>query len=105
MLEPPLMFAARLRRRCWRRPAVVPAILMMVPLLSALLGGMAWLYFADEPARVLVVHSYDTDLAWVNDVDHGIDRALQQSGLRVQLRRLHLNLLNHPDCAHLLIFP
>ena len=49
--------------------------------------------------KVLVIHSYNTDLPWVGDVNQGIDRAL--AGVTgVQVRRHYMNLLNHPDCHY-----
>ena len=50
--------------------------------------------------KVLVIHSYNTDLPWVGDVDQGIDRALAGRAARVQVRRHYMNLLNRPDCHH-----
>lgn len=53
-----------------------------------------------EQTRVLVVHSYNIDLAWVNDVDDGINRALADAGRTTALnvRRHYMDLRNHPDC-------
>lgn len=57
-----------------------------------------------EQTKILVVHSYSTDLAWVNDVDGGIRRALEtaadqrDNGLNV--RTHYMNLRNHPDCNY-----
>lgn len=53
-----------------------------------------------EQTKVLVVHSYNIDLAWVNDVNDGIDRALDDAGRQTALnvRRHYMDLRNHPDC-------
>lgn len=49
--------------------------------------------------KVLVIHSYNTDLPWVGDVNQGIDRALAGAP-GVQVRRHYMNLLSHPDCHY-----
>jgi len=57
-----------------------------------------------EQDKILVVHSYHTDLVWVNQVDDGINRAKQaaiDAGLREPNVRTHyMNLRNHPDCDY-----
>lgn len=75
---------------------VAQAVLMTLVLL--LVGQQ--IYQHQRAARkVLVIHSYNTDLPWVGDVNQGIDRAL--AGARgVQVRRHYMNLLNHPDCHY-----
>lgn len=64
------------------------------------LAGIAWKLYEHnrEQKKVLVIHSYNTDAPWVNDVDSGIDRALGKMSNSVQARRHYMNLLNHPDC-------
>jgi hypothetical protein len=56
----------------------------------------------NEQAKILVVHSYNNDLAWVNDVDGGIRRATGAAqtgdGPRLNVRTHYMNLRNHPDC-------
>ncbi len=56
----------------------------------------------NEQAKILVVHSYNNDLAWVNDVDGGIRRAIAAAqasdGPRLNVRTHYMNLRNHPDC-------
>lgn len=54
----------------------------------------------EEQTKVLVVHAYNIDLAWVNDVDDGINRALDEAGRHTALnvRRHYMDLRNHPDC-------
>lgn len=51
-----------------------------------------------EQTKILVVHSYNTDLAWVNDIDGGIRRALEDTPLKINARTYYMNLRNHPDC-------
>src|SRR5471032_2021635 len=72
-------------------------ILMLAVL--ALLAGQVVLSRRNT-FKVLVIHSYNTDLPWVGDVNAGIDRALAASTTRVQVRRHYMNLLSHPDCNH-----
>jgi len=48
--------------------------------------------------KVLVIHSYNTDLAWVGDIDNGINRSLPALNGKVQVRQHYMNVLNHPDC-------
>lgn len=54
----------------------------------------------EEQTKVLVVHAYNIDLAWVNDVNDGINRALDEAGRQTALnvRRHYMDLRNHPDC-------
>jgi hypothetical protein len=76
------------------------ACVLLVALLAAC--AAAWQLHMPQPApKVLVVHSYGTDLPWVGDVDTGIDAALRNAGVTVSMRRHYMNLLNHPDCNHL----
>lgn len=70
-------------------------------LILVLVAALAFALLRPAPAKLLIVHSYDTDLPWVGDVDHGMDAVLQQAHERVQVRRHYMNLLNHPDCNHL----
>lgn len=72
----------------------------MLALVAAALCACSMPTLLPVPDRVLVVHSYNTDLPWVGDVDRGIDRALRQAGAHVQVRRHYMNLLDHPDCNH-----
>jgi hypothetical protein len=51
-----------------------------------------------EKQRIFVVHSYNTDLAWVNEVDEGIDRYFKKNPTNAIIRRHYMNLKNHPDC-------
>ena len=55
-----------------------------------------------EQVKMLVVHSYNNDLAWVNDVDGGIRSAVAAAGRgdfpRLNVRTHYMNLRNHPDC-------
>ncbi len=51
-----------------------------------------------EQTKILVVHSYNIDLAWVNDIDGGIRRALEDTPLKINARTYYMNLRNHPDC-------
>jgi len=71
---------------------------LMLAVLS-LLAGQVVLTRRDT-FKVLVIHSYNTDLPWVGDVNAGIDRALAARPTRMQVRRHYMNLLSHPDCNH-----
>lgn len=51
-----------------------------------------------EQTKILVVHSYNHDLAWVNDIDGGIRRALNDAPMKINARTHYMNLRNHPDC-------
>jgi hypothetical protein len=73
------------------------AVLMVLVLL--LVGHQVVLH-QQATRKVLVIHSYNTDLTWVGDVDQGITRALAGQPRRVQVRRHYMNLLNRPDCNH-----
>lgn len=51
--------------------------------------------------KILVVHSYGADMPWVNSIDAGIDRAVENwSGGRntPEIRRHYMNLLNQDNC-------
>ena len=69
-------------------------------LMAAVLGVLAYQVVLRQSAtrKVLVIHSYNTDLPWVGDVDQGITRALAGAATGMQVRRHYMNLLNHPDC-------
>lgn len=69
-------------------------------LMALVLGVVAYQVYLHRSAtrKVLVIHSYNTDLPWVGDVDQGIARALAGQAAGVQVRRHYMNLLNHPDC-------
>lgn len=60
--------------------------------------------FGQEPRKVLIVHSYNTDMAWVNDIDDGIRFALEQVGRKVarhlNVRTTYMDLRNNPDCNY-----
>lgn len=52
----------------------------------------------NEQTKILVVHSYNVDLAWVNDIDGGIRRVLEDASIKINARTHYMNLRNHPDC-------
>src|SRR4051812_7902232 len=72
--------------------------LLMLAVLSLLAGQV--LLTRRDTFKVLVIHSYNTDLPWVGDVNAGIDRALAAHPASMQVRRHYMNLLSHPDCNH-----
>src|SRR5438552_59582 len=90
-------FAAMKASLLPRRSAVAGVLLI------ALIASFAAVFHGRAPAasKLLIVHSYGLDLPWVGDVDLGFNSVLQHSGSQVQVRRHHMNLLNHPDCTHL----
>ncbi len=55
-----------------------------------------------EQTKILVVHSYNTDMAWVNDIDDGIRQAIEDAdpgiARRLNVRTHYMDLRNHPDC-------
>ena len=57
-----------------------------------------------ERFNILVVHSYNRNLAWVNEVDDGIQRALNSRDRRVvkriSVRTHYMNLKKHPECNY-----
>ncbi|WP_341368114.1 hypothetical protein [Yoonia sp. BS5-3] len=53
-----------------------------------------------EQTKILIVHSYNVDLAWVNDIDGGIRRALEDAPIKIAARTHYMNLRNHPDCNY-----
>jgi len=55
-----------------------------------------------QQQKILVVHSYNKDLVWVNEIDEGIQRELSTSGQasKVQVRYHYMNLKNNPDCNY-----
>jgi hypothetical protein len=88
-------------------PPRPPRLQRLLRVVQALLMGLVLLLVVQQVMqhhrathKVLVIHSYNTDLPWVGDVDQGIDRGLAGQPLRVQVRRHYMNLLNHPDCNH-----
>lgn len=72
---------------------------LLLAALAALIGWQVWQQQRGA-LRVLVVHSYNTDLPWVGDVDQGLARAAAAAPRPVQLRQHYMNLLNRPDCHH-----
>lgn len=76
--------------------------LLQALLLAALAGLIGWQVLQQQRGalRVLVVHSYNTDLPWVGDIDQGLARAAAVAPRPVQVRQHYMNLLNRPDCHH-----
>lgn len=59
---------------------------------------LVWQQNADKP-RILIVHSYNTDLSWVRAIDEGIDEQLQSQLPGAQIRRHYMDLKNHNGCS------
>lgn len=74
--------------------------LLQALLMAVVLGVLVHQVVLRQSAtrKVLVIHSYNTDLPWVGDVDQGISRAQAGAATGLQVRRHYMNLLNHPDC-------
>ncbi|BFM48706.1 hypothetical protein [Marinomonas sp. THO17] len=51
----------------------------------------------NEP-RVYVIHSYNTDLSWVNSIDEGILSKLKSDLPSAQVRFHYMDLINHNGC-------
>lgn len=49
-------------------------------------------------SQVLMVHSYNTDLEWVKQIDRGIARYWENNRSSVVVRRHYMDLKNHKDC-------
>lgn len=77
----------------WKRRLRLTAMLAFVTLFVALVYAQK-----SRVARVLVVHSYNTDYAWVEQIDDGIDRVF---GARPDVLSLthYMDLKNHTDEA------
>lgn len=75
--------------------------LLKVVLILLILGTITNLVLRHnvQQRRVLLVHSYNKDLAWVNDINEGVNRALAESDLTgLNLRTHYMDLKNHPNC-------
>ena len=67
--------------------------------LIVILGIIA--YHNQTKPRVLVIHSYNTDFSWVNDVNGGIKQYIAKAGgtaSRVIIRYHYMDLRNHKTC-------
>ncbi|WCN09838.1 hypothetical protein [Marinomonas mediterranea] len=60
-------------------------------------AGLVWQHKQDEP-RVFVIHSYNTDLSWVNSIDEGILAQLNSELPSAQVRFHYMDLKNHNGC-------
>ncbi len=69
-----------------------------------ILGFVAWLIIDNnaEQTKVLIVHSYNTDMTWVNDIDEGINRVLESDAVdevrNLVVRRHYMGLLGQDNC-------
>lgn len=50
----------------------------------------------NERTRVYLIHSYNTDLSWVREIDAAFERTMADSS--VDVRNHYMDLLNHPSC-------
>lgn len=50
----------------------------------------------NERTRVYMIHSYNTDLSWVREIDTSFNRVMTQSA--VDVRHHYMDLRNHPSC-------
>ncbi len=56
-----------------------------------------------DQRKIMIVHSYYNDMPWVNEIDEGVARALDNhrgESSKIQIRTHYMNLKNHPDCDY-----
>ncbi|MBX2808671.1 MAG: hypothetical protein KTR20_08565 [Cellvibrionaceae bacterium] len=70
---------------------------ILITVLIAGIIGLVFYYNKGQP-RIFIVHSYNTDLAWVKEIDKGISIQLDKKLPRAHVRRHYMNLKNHPNC-------
>lgn len=72
--------------------------------IAAILAGLLWLVVQHnaEQRRILIVHSYHKDLAWVSELNDGIRQGrnlIKRDTMRnLSIRTHYMDLRNHPDC-------
>ncbi|MBX2809060.1 MAG: hypothetical protein KTR20_10565 [Cellvibrionaceae bacterium] len=71
----------------------------LITLLMAGIIALIFYYNKDQP-RIFIVHSYNTDLAWVKEIDKGLNIQLDKQLARAHVRRHYMNLKNHPNCNY-----
>ena len=72
-------------------------IRLLITLLIVSVIGVIIYYNGQQP-RIFIVHSYNTDLAWVKEIDKGLDIQLANHLPSAQVRRHYMDLKNHPAC-------
>lgn len=66
--------------------------------LATLLGLLA--YTLSHRPRVLIVHSYEQDFAWVRDIDAGVARTFRAGRLQMEVKRHYLDMnAPHPPAS------
>jgi len=76
--------------------ALIKWLLILVLLATA---AVVVLQHNSDQRKILVVHSYNKDLAWVNDINEGISRSLASADVRnLNVRTHYMDLKNHPNC-------
>lgn len=70
--------------------------LIIVFMISAMIW-LIWDHNQKQP-RVFVIHSYNTDLNWVNSIDEGIDQKLKEILPSAKVRHHYMDLQNHNGC-------
>jgi hypothetical protein len=75
--------------------------LILVTVLIAVIASLAT-YHNQTKKRILVIHSYYTDFAWVTQVNGGIKQfiAANNRSADAVVRYHYMNLLNHPSCEY-----
>lgn len=76
--------------------------------IAGILATLTWLVMDhnSEQKRILVVHSYQKDLAWVNELDDGLRQALmsdeqdKKTSRNLDLRTHYMDLRNHNNCNY-----
>lgn len=64
-----------------------------VALIITILGFI----FIDMRKRVLILHSYNNDYTWVNQINQGIDRVMSDSRPKIVMKEHYMDLKNHQD--------
>ena len=71
---------------------------LLFPLLFLVCFAALVAYLSRGKPRILVLHSYATDFAWVKEINAGLDKALK--GEYSSLRWFYLDTKHHPDEAY-----
>ena len=71
----------------------------LIPLLVTVLVFGYVVLFNMQRKTILILHSYNTDYAWVRDVNVGINRVLKEQTF-INVRWHYMNTKNHPDRAY-----
>jgi len=76
----------------FRSSAFLRFFIRLILLLTLMVFAMQSLAAAEKPINVLVFQSYDQKLPWVDEVNRGLDKARQQSDLKIVYYHEYLDL-------------